>query len=87
MIKSKKSSDLNTPRTHPLGYVRLSLYPANRAGALTAALRDPRITGIGERFLKKLAGLLELTGQLPGRTLQIVPPRAGGARVSRVSEM
>ncbi len=51
------------------------------------AIENPPFAGAGEGFVKKKAGLVELSRQFLRRTLEIVPPRARGARVSRVCKM
>jgi len=84
---SAKSSNLKAPRTHPPSFVRLGLTPASRVGGLAVALKDSRIAWIGERFFKKMTGLVKLACQLPGRTLQIVPPCSRRARISRIGEV
>ena len=52
-----------------------------------AAIENPLFAGAGERFVKKKAGLVELSGQFLRRTVEIVPPRARGAGISWVGKM
>src|SRR5271156_5763757 len=59
----------------------------SRQQGRAAAIENPLLAGVGERFVKKKAGLVELSRQILRRTLEIVPPRARGARISRVGKM
>ena len=52
-----------------------------------AAIENPPFAGAGEGFVKKKAGLVELSRQFLRRALEIVSPRARGARISRVGKM
>jgi hypothetical protein len=59
----------------------------SRQQGRAAAIENPPFAGAGEGFVKKMAGLVELSRQFFRRTLEIVSPRARGARVSRVGKM
>jgi hypothetical protein len=61
--------------------------PLSSQQGRAAAIENPTVAGASERFVKKMAGLIELSRQFLGRTLEIVPTRSRGARVSRVGEM
>jgi hypothetical protein len=63
------------------------LRPLSRQQARAAAIENPTVAGAGERFVKKMAGFIELNRQFLGRTLEIVPARSRGARVCRVRKM
>jgi hypothetical protein len=58
----------------------------SRQQGRAAAIEVP-LAGAGEGFVKKMAGLVELSRQFLRRTLEIVPPCARGARISRVGKM
>jgi hypothetical protein len=59
----------------------------SRQQGRAAAIENPPFAGAGEGFVKKKAGVVELSRQFLRRTLEIVPPGARGARISRVGEM
>jgi hypothetical protein len=59
----------------------------SRQQSRAAAIENPPFAGAGEGFVEKKAGLLELSRQFFRRTLEIVPPCARGARISRVGKM
>jgi hypothetical protein len=61
--------------------------PLSRQQGRAAAIENPTGAGPGERFIKKMAGLIELSRQFLRRTLEIVSARSRGARVSRVGKM
>jgi hypothetical protein len=77
----QKSSGFSAGERRP-DFRRLS---RQQAGA--AAIENPPFAGAGEGFVKKKAGLVELSRKFLRRTLKIVPPRARGARISRVGKM
>src|ERR1700731_2104368 len=59
----------------------------SRRQGRAAAIENPPFAGAGEGFVKKKAGLVELSRQFLRRALEIVSPRARGARISRVGKM
>jgi hypothetical protein len=61
--------------------------PLSRQQGRAAAIENPTVAGASERFVEKMAGLIELSRQFLRRTLEIVPTRSRGARVSRVGKM
>src|SRR5208282_6902413 len=54
---------------------------------LLAALERFVFGELGQRFLEAGFGLLDLPAELADRSLQIVAPRARGARIGRIGEM
>src|SRR3984893_13564040 len=59
----------------------------SRQQGRAAAVENPPFAGAGEGFVKKKAGLAELSRQFFLRTLEVVAPRTRRAHISRVGKM